>query len=116
MGFSIGRSGFSLEAHAPQIGARVQLLINAGDKTITSAYYASLREQKDDIEMSVSFEGRLEWKDRQGKAESHIVLQKEDFDFYDKTKWGESHRWLHQSLENFHTAFYARIQNLKVGD
>ena len=106
MSFSIGRSGFHLNAlvgiQKSQIA--VQLIMNG---QLAEAHYRLLLQQKDEVEREIG--QPLEWRELPDNKQKQVNLRLEDCDVENEQRWGDFHTWLYEYLEKFHAAFHKRI-------
>jgi hypothetical protein len=76
------------------------------DVTLTNTpreWFAELRSNRKRIEAEIGItDGRWEWEERPGKAESHIILRK--FVRLDDSPKNQ-YRWLGEAIDKFHQVF-----------
>ncbi len=108
MAFEIGSKNFMLSAtiHLLDKGMGVNLTISGPEAL---EHFHLLQQDIDKIEESIGSE--LDWKERPGRKESHIISYQEA-DPADRKDWPNQHDWLREELEAFHDAFASRIAEL----
>lgn len=107
--FSIGRSHFHINAFANTRDKRigVQLILSGED---AKPHFFLLREDRSVIEGECG--EALDWRELEGKKESHVNLYWRDCDPTDRAKWAEQHEWLYAKLQLFHRTFSQRAKQL----
>ena len=115
--FSLGVRAFYLRAvmHVQKDRLAVRLAIQGSAKAKAARYHL-LHKQKDSIEQEIG--AKLDWREdsKAGKPAWIIRLCRENCSFRDKNTWGELHKWHHDNLEKFHTAFQKRCKELNPDD
>lgn len=107
--FSIGRSGFHVNALLNTVTNRIGVELVIADKDGEKAFYHLLADDKEVIEREMG--SALEWRENPEKNRSSILL------FFnanpsEEQKWNSQHDWLKNSLEKFDAVFRQRIHNL----
>ena len=113
MSFSIGRSGFSLDAVARSTKQeiRTELYISGG-----KAFFHLLEKQKQSIEKEFEPNVSLEWEELPDRASSKIVIYLKDVDPTNRGDWHNQHRWLASMINKMHQVFSPRVRNLNADD
>lgn len=109
--FSIGRSGFHVNALLNTVTNRIGVELVIADKDEGKSFYHLLLSDKDSIEKEVG--SVLEWRENPEKNRSSILL----FFSADPSKeqnWDSQHNWLKNTLEKFDSVFRQRVKFLKV--
>jgi hypothetical protein len=109
MGFSAGRSGFTIGTKINIQGNWISALLGIGGPN-AKPYFYLLHEEKEEIEKE--FGEQLDWRELPGKVESHIVLVLKPADPRDRHDWPRQHAWLRDRLERFHAVFRPRVRQL----
>ena len=112
--FSVGKSGFHLEATLHSTLNRITALLVIEGREETKAYFHLLEQQKADIEREI--DAALDWALLPDKGESRIRLSRTWASLFDETRWPEQFNWLKEKLEAFYHAFAPRVKNLDAGD
>ncbi|MBM5783140.1 MAG: DUF4268 domain-containing protein, partial [Pelagibacterales bacterium] len=107
--FSIGRSGFHVNALLNTVTNRIGVELVIADKDGEKAFYHLLADDKEVIEREMG--SALEWRENPEKNRSSILL------FFnanpaEEQKWNLQHDWLKATLEKFDAVFRQRIRNL----
>jgi hypothetical protein len=107
--FSIGRSGFHVNALLNTITNRIGVELVIADKDGEKSFYYLLVNDKEVIEREVG--SALEWRENPEKNRSSILL------FFnanpaEEANWSSQNQWLKNTLEKFDTVFRVRIRNL----
>ena len=111
--FSIGRSGFSMEAWQSQQNKEIGIRMYTSGQHAKVHFYL-LAEQQQEIERE--FGGSLEWAELPNSKSSRISLRKKETDPTDETDWPNQHEWLASKLELFDKVFRPRIKALNAAD
>jgi hypothetical protein len=109
--FSIGRSGFHMNALLNTVANRVGVELVIADKDGEKSFYSLLAKDKEIIEKEMG--SALEWRENREKNRSSILL------FYNanptnELDWQVQHEWLQNTIERFDRVFRNRIRNLIV--
>jgi len=107
--FSIGRSGFHVNALLNTVANRIGVELVIADKDGEKSFYHLLAEDKEAIEREIG--SVLEWKENQEKTQSKVALFK-NFNPSEESVWSSQHEWLKNSLEKFDAVFRQRIRKL----
>ena len=111
--FSIGRSGFWLQATGNLQDKRVGVtLCLRGEHS--KDHFRRLLEGKAAIEAAVG--SGLDWQERPDRVISVIALEQADTDLGDRAKWTEQQEWLRGKLEAFNAAFRERVRALDASE
>jgi len=107
--FSIGRSGFHVNALLNTVANRIGVELVIADKDGEKSSYHLLANDKEAIEREMG--SVLEWRENPEKNRSSILL------FFsanpsEEQKWTSQHDWLKTTLEKFDIVFSQRIRNL----
>ena len=107
--FSIGRSGFHVNALLNTVTKRIGVELVIADNNEEKSFYHLLVKDKEVIEREMG--SVLEWRENPKKNRSSILL------FFnanpaEEQKWNSQHDWLKTTLEKFDTVFRQRIRNL----
>ena len=107
--FSIGRSGFHVNALLNTVTKRIGVELVIADNNEEKSFYHLLVNDKEVIEREMG--SVLEWRENPKKNRSSILL------FFnanpaEEQKWNSQHDWLKTTLEKFDTVFRQRIRNL----
>ena len=107
--FSVGRSGFHVNALLNTVTNRIGVELVIADKDGEKLFYHLLANDKDAIEGEVG--STLEWRENPEKNRSSILL------FFnanpaEELSWNLQHDWLRNILEKFDAVFRQRIRNL----
>lgn len=107
MGYSIGRSHFSLNAVMirPRRLVRAELYISS-DRSKT--FLQSLAAQKDDIERDLGF--ALDWEEMSRDCRVSVSLG--DVDPENRADWPRQHEWLAKRLNDMHRVLSPRVRLL----
>ena len=111
--FSIGRSGFHVNALLNTVTNRIGVELVIADKDGGKSFYHLLAEEKEVIEREIG--SVLEWRENPEKNRSSILL------FFsanpaEETNWSSQNQWLKNTLEKFDTVFRGRIRNLSLSE
>jgi hypothetical protein len=106
--FSIGRSGFHVNALLNTVANRIGVELVIADKDGEKSFYHLLVNDKEVIEKEMG--SALEWRENPEKNRSSILL------FFnanpaEEPNWNLQHDWLRNALEKFDTVFRQRIKN-----
>ena len=112
MGFSIGRSDFSLDSmlHSREKWIGVDLVMVGPNAT---AHFQLLEQQRKEIEGEL---GELEWRALPGKKSSTIRLRRQSSDPTQQEDWSNQIDWLVSTLEKFNKTFRPRLKSLDASD
>lgn len=113
MAYSIGRSGFTVNAAMirPKRQVRAELYISGGH---AKAYFHLLRMQKAAIEGELGYP--LEWEELPAGRDTRISIPLDDTDPEDQSDWPRQHEWLARHLNEFHRVFSGRVKSLDADD
>ena len=108
--FSIGRSGFHVNALLNTVTNRIGVELVIADKDGEKSFYYLLERDKEAIEMEMG--SALEWRENPEKNRSSILL------FFNanpanEENWPSQHQWLKNALEKFDAVFRNKIRNLE---
>ncbi len=108
--FSIGRSGFRLDAYAlvRDSGIGVNLIIG-GDKA--KQYFHVLSNEKAMIENAIGTS--LQWRELPQYKESQVYTGARPADFTQHGRWPEFYRWLADMIDAYSRVFGPRIRQLR---
>lgn len=111
--FSIGRSGFRLDAMAlvRDRGTGVNLVLT-DDKA--KPHFHLLAQDKVAIEIELGMP--LQWRELPGNKESHVYTGPHPADFSQIERWPEYYGWLADKAEAYVRVFGPRIKNLRAAD
>jgi len=107
--FSIGRSGFHVNALLNTVANRIGVELVIADKDGEKSFYHLLENDKEVIEKEMG--SALEWRENPEKNRSSILL------FFsanpsEEQNWNLQNDWLKITLEKFDSVFRQRIRNL----
>ena len=113
MPFSIGRTGFNLEAamNIRNQEIRADLYI-AGNKA--KAFFALLLEQKEQIEEELGYQPV--WKELPARQDSRVSIPLSGVDPKEESDWPRQHEWQASKLNDLHRVFAQRIRLLEAED
>ena len=108
--FSIGRSGFHVNALLNTVTNRIGVELVIADKDGEKSFYHLLAKDKEIIEREMG--SVLEWRENPEKNRSSILL------FFsanpsEEQNWSSQHDWLKNTLEKFDAVFRNKIRNLR---
>ena len=108
--FSIGRSGFRLDAYAlvRDRGIGVNLIIGG---TNAKQYFHILANDRDTIESAIRMP--LQWRELPQYKESQIYIGPQPADFTQHGRWPEYYTWLAGMIEAYSRVFGPRIRHLQ---
>lgn len=109
MSYSIGRSGFGVNAATsrPKRLVRAELYIsNANAK----AFFYLLSEQKEAIQAELGYD--LDWDDLPDGRDTRISVALKETDPEDKADWPRQHEWLAARMAEFYRVFVNRVRGL----
>lgn len=109
--FSIGRSGFHVNALLNTVTNRIGVELVIVDKDGEKSFYHLIAEDKEAIEREMG--SVLEWKENQEKTQSKVALFK-NFNPSEESIWPSQHEWLKNTLEKFDAVFRQRIRNINL--
>ncbi len=109
--FSVGRSGFHVNALLNTVTNRIGVELVIADKDGEKLFYHLLAKDKETIEREVG--SALEWRENPEKNRSSILL------FFnanpaEEPNWNLQHDWLRNALEKFDSVFRQRVKNLNT--
>lgn len=109
--FSIGRSGFHVNALLNTVTNRIGVELVIADKDGEKSSYHLLAKDKEVIEREIGSD--LEWRENPEKNRSSILL------FFsvnptEESNWSSQNEWLKNTLEKFDAVFRQRIRNLEI--
>ncbi len=109
MGYSIGRTGFSLNAAMvrPRRQVRAELYISSPN---AKAFFHLLHAQKAAIEEELNYP--LDWDELPEGKDTRISRSLNDADPEDQADWPRQHQWLAARLNEFHRVFGNRVRAL----
>lgn len=110
MRFSIGRTGFSLNAvtHSRNKWIRAELYLHGPD---AKERFDKLEKEKNCI--ASNFDDHLEWEEPlRGKRDCRIACYRKNTDLWNEDDWSEQHKWLEETLNELHKVFSQRVKNL----
>ncbi len=107
---SIGRSHFLIQAYANTRDHRIAVaLVIYGPNALEN--FRKMRE----LYEQGSFHAigtELQWEEKEGGKEHHIVIRKGDEDPLNKLNWPQQHEWLKDKVEKFVRYFQEKIRSL----
>lgn len=108
--FSIGRSGFRLDAYAlvRDRGIGVNLIIGG---TNAKQYFHILANDRDTIESAIRMP--LQWRELPQYKESQIYIGPQPADFTQRGRWPEYYTWWASMIEAYSRVFGPRIRHLQ---
>lgn len=109
MSYSVGRSGFSVNASQsrPKRQVRAELYIsNAHAKP----FFHLLHSQRAAIEAELGY--ALDWDELPEGRDTRISVALHDTDPEDQADWSRQHEWLATRLNQFHRVFAQRVKSL----
>ena len=109
MGFAVGRAGFTMGTTINIKGKWIRVLLGMGGPNAKRSFLL-LHRQKEEIEEE--FGEKLDWRERPGQVESHVVLVLEPADPSDRSDRPRQHEWLRHRLERFDAVFRPRVRQL----
>lgn len=109
MSYSIGRSGFGLNASMvrPKRLVRAELYIS---NSSAKDFFYLLREQKSEIEAEFGY--KLDWEELPEGKDTRISVALNDVDLEDREDWPRQHDWLVGRLNEFYRVFSKRVREL----
>ena len=112
MPYSIGRSGFSINAVTARQKRHVRSeLYVAGD--LAKTFFGLLKDQTAEIEGALGYP--LEWEELPDARDCRIACYLNDVDAGDKADWPNQHEWLAKRLNEMHRVFAPRVRALEAG-
>lgn len=109
MGYSIGRTNFSIEAVMLRQKRQIRAgLYIAGDQA-KSLFYLLL-EQKEEIEREIG--SVLQWEELTSARDSRIAVYLSEVDPDNEGDWRRQHDWLASKVNDFHRVFRERVRLL----
>jgi hypothetical protein len=109
--FSIGRSGFHVNALLNTVTNRIGVELVIADKDGEKSFYHLLAKYKEAIEREMGSD--LEWRENPEKNRSSILLFF-SADPSEEQNWASQNDWLKNTLEKFDSVFRQRIKNLNI--
>ena len=109
--FSIGRSGFHVNALLNTVTNRIGVELVIADKDGEKSFYHLLAKDKEAIEREMGSD--LEWRENPEKSRSSILLFF-SADPSEEQNWASQNDWLKNTLEKFDSVFRQRIKNLNI--
>jgi hypothetical protein len=109
MSYSIGRSGFGINAAMarPKRLVRAELYIS---NPSAKAFFHLLAAQKPEIEAELGYP--LDWEELPEGKDTRISVALKEIDPEDQTSWPLQHDWLAARLSEFHRVFVNRVKAL----
>lgn len=109
MAYSIGRTGFSVNAAMarPKRQVRAELYMSNPN---AKAFFHLLHQQREGIEAELGY--RLDWEELPEGRDSRISASLPDTDPEDQTDWPRQHAWLATRLSEFYRVFVNRVRSL----
>jgi hypothetical protein len=109
--FSVGRSGFHVNALLNTVTNRIGVELVIADKDGEKLFYHLLAKDKEIIEREMG--SALEWRENPEKNRSSVLL------FFnanptDEASWQAQQEWLKNTIEKFDSVFRKRIRNLNI--
>jgi Domain of unknown function (DUF4268) len=108
--FSVGRSGFRLDAYALVRDSAVGVNLIIGGENAKPNFHLLLKE-KDAIEEAIG--ASLQWRELPQYKESQIYTGPRPADFKQRGRWPEFYTWLADMIEAYSGAFGPRIRHLR---
>ncbi len=108
--FSIGRSGFRLDAYAlvRDSGIGVNLIIGGEH---AKPHFHALHREKDAIDKAIGLP--LQWRELPQHKESQVYTGPRPADFTQRGRWPEFYAWLAEMIEVYSRVFGPRIRQLR---
>lgn len=113
MAYSIGRTGFGLNAAMRRPKRQVQAELYISNEN-AKAYFYLLREQREAIEQELGY--ALTWEDLPEGKDTRISVALPNVDPENSADWGRQHEWLAARLNDFHRVFANRVRGLNAAD
>lgn len=112
MAYSIGRTGFSINASMarPKRQVRAELYIS---NPHAKAFFHLLHEQKSTIEDELGY--ALDWEELPEGKDTRVSMALNDLDPEDQSDWLRQHEWLAARMRDLHRVFVARVRALDAG-
>ncbi|MEQ6335121.1 DUF4268 domain-containing protein [Sphingobium sp. MK2] len=109
MSYSIGRTGFSVNASMarPKRQVRAELYMSNPN---AKAWFHLLRAQKAAIEAELGYP--LDWEELPEGKDTRISVALNNTDPEDQTDWFRQHEWIAARLGEFHRVFVSRVKTL----
>lgn len=109
MAYSIGRTGFSVNAVMvrPKRQVRAELYMSNPN---AKAFFHLLHAQKDAVEKELGY--TLDWEELPEGKDTRISVSLNDSDPENEADWSRQHEWLAARLNGFHRAFASRVRAL----
>lgn len=115
LSFSVGRTGFSIEAVVKRTEQQltVRLYINCDDLPPKSVF-RYLEARKTEIQTNLGFQ--MEWNESPERKGSIIAITKSGCDLDDQSRWPEYHAWLANTVDTIDRTFRPLIKPLQFND
>jgi hypothetical protein len=110
--FSIGRSGFRLDAYANTRDRRIAVALIMSSSA-AKAHFLELKADQSAIEAAVG--SPLDWRELPGQTESHVFWTRQNTDPADRASWPAQHAWLCATLESLYKVLAPRVRRLGTG-
>jgi hypothetical protein len=112
MSYSIGRSGFGINAAMarPKRQVRAELYISSSH---AKQFFRLLHAQKAEIESELGY--ALAWEELPEGKDTRISVPLSDTDPEDQGDWPRQHEWLVARLNDLHRVFVSRVKALNAG-
>jgi hypothetical protein len=104
--FSIGRSGFQLEAVCSARDRRIRVNLKV-DGPFFESRFGALEERAPELETAIG--EKLEW--RRYVKSGYVRLEQADADPMDRSRWPEQHGWFCSRLQRFYEVFSPIAKN-----
>lgn len=111
MAYSIGRTGFSVNASTarPKRQVRAEIYMSSAN---AKAFFHLLHAQKAAIEAELGYP--LDWEELPEGKDTRISVALNDTDPEDQEDWPRQHEWLARKLAELHRVFVSRVKMLDV--
>ncbi len=107
---SIGRSNFLIQVYANTRDQRIAVaLVVYGPEALEN--FSKLRELYK-MESLAAISPELQWEEKEGGKEHHVVFRKEGVDPLNEKDWPTQHEWLKYNVEQFIRYFKDKIRQL----
>ena len=109
MAYSIGRTGFSVNASMarPKRLVRAELYMSGGN---AKAWFHLLHAQREEVEQVLGY--ALDWEELPEGKDTRISIALPDSDPEDEADWLRQHEWLAARLNELHNVFVNRVRVL----
>lgn len=113
MSYSIGRSGFGVNASMvrPKRQVRAELYISNAD---AKPFFHLLHEQKPEVESELGY--ALDWDELPDGRDTRISIALNEVDPEDQEDWSRQHDWLTTRLNELYRVFVNRVRGLNASD